>query len=63
MWPEETETVVTWTLEELDGKTRLTLVHSGFAPDQPTGGLDAGWLNFMSWIKSLVEYGRRGGRR
>ena len=57
VWPEETETVVTWTLEELDGKTRLTLVHSGFAPDQPTGGLDAGWLNFMSWIKSLVEYG------
>lgn len=56
-WPAEIETVVTWTLEDSGGKTRLTLVHSGFAPDQPTGGLDAGWLNFLSWIKSLVEYG------
>lgn len=50
-------TIVTWTLEESNGRTRLTLIHSGFAPDQPTGGLNAGWLNFMSWIKSLVEYG------
>jgi uncharacterized protein YndB with AHSA1/START domain len=56
-WPEETETVVTWTLAESGGKTRLTLVHSGFAPDQRTDGLQSGWLNFMNWIKSLVEYG------
>ena len=56
-WPEETDTVVTWTLAESGGKTRLTLVHSGFAPDQRTDGLQAGWLNFMNWIKSLVEYG------
>lgn len=56
-WPEEPEMVVTWTLEGSGGKTRLTLVHSGFAPDQPTGGYNAGWLNFMSWVKSLVEYG------
>ncbi len=57
-WTEaETETVVTWSLEGSEGKTRLTLVHSGFAPTQKTGGLNAGWLNFMSWVKSLVEYG------
>lgn len=56
-WPEETPTVVTWTLEGSGGKTRLTLVHSGFAPDKPTGGYNAGWLNFMSWVKSVVEYG------
>jgi uncharacterized protein YndB with AHSA1/START domain len=57
-WPEgERSTVVTWTLEGSGGKTRLTLVHSGFAPDEPTGGLNAGWLNFMSWVKSIVEYG------
>ena len=51
------DTVVTWELEETGGKTRLTMVHSGFAPEQETAGYQAGWLNFMSWIKSLVEYG------
>ena len=57
-WPEAgRETIVTWTLAESGGKTRLTLVHSGFAPDEPTGGLNAGWLNFMGWVRSLVEYG------
>jgi len=57
-WPEaDDETVVTWALEESGGKTRLTLVHSGFAPNKPTGGYNAGWLNFASWIKSIVEYG------
>ncbi len=57
LWPGEQDTVVTWTLEESGGKTRLTIVHSGFAPDQDTGGLQVGWLNFTSWVKSLVEYG------
>ena len=51
------KTVLTWTLEGSGGKTRLTLVHSGFAPDQNTGGLQTGWLNFMSWVKSISEYG------
>ncbi|MEO8612607.1 MAG: SRPBCC family protein [Chloroflexota bacterium] len=51
------KTVLTWTLEGSGGKTRLTLVHSGFAPDQNTGGLKTGWLNFMSWVKSISEYG------
>lgn len=56
-WHEETETVVTWTLAESGGKTRLTIVHSGFAPTKKTGGLQAGWLNFTSWVRSIVEYG------
>lgn len=51
------DTLVTWTLEESGGKTRLTLVHSGFDADQSTGGLHAGWLNFMNWVRSLCEYG------
>ncbi len=51
------KTVLTWTLEGSGGKTRLTMVHSGFAPDQDTGGLKTGWLNFMSWVKSISEYG------
>lgn len=57
-WPERGfDTIVTWTLEESGGKTRLTLVHSGFAPDTENGGLYTGWLNFASWVKSMVEYG------
>ncbi len=59
-WEGETgqpETVVTWTLEGSGGGTQLTIVHSGFAPDAPTGGYNAGWLNFLSWIRSLVEDG------
>ncbi|MEP7358189.1 MAG: SRPBCC family protein, partial [Anaerolineales bacterium] len=53
----ETQNVLTWTLEGSGGRTRLTLVHSGFAADHDNSGLYTGWLNFMSWIKSLVEYG------
>jgi uncharacterized protein YndB with AHSA1/START domain len=57
-WPEEKRTTtVTWTLEGSGGKTRLTILHSGFAPDEPTGGLNAGWLNFINWVRSVVEYG------
>lgn len=55
--PGEPPMVVTWTLEGSGGKTRLTLVQSGFAPDQPSDDLRNGWLNFMSFIKSLVEDG------
>lgn len=50
------ENILTWTLAESNGKTRLTLVHSGFAPDKDSG-LTTGWLNFMSWVKSISEYG------
>jgi uncharacterized protein YndB with AHSA1/START domain len=50
-------TVKTWTLAGSGGRTTLTLVHSGFAPDQDNGGLYKGWLNYMSWIKSMLEFG------
>ncbi len=50
-------TVVTWTLEEQGGKTRFTLAHSGFAPDYRTDGELLGWLSYLSWLQSLVEYG------
>lgn len=57
-WPEDgLETVVSWTLEESNGKTHMTLVQSGFAPDKRNGGLYAGWLNFASWVKSAAEEG------
>ena len=53
----ESGTVVTWTLEGSGGKTRLTLVHSGFGLDEKTEGLQAGWRNFMGWVRSVAEYG------
>lgn len=58
-WPDtgENPQVVTWTLAESGGKTKLTLVHSGFAPDADSSGLNTGWRNFMGWVRSLVEYG------
>ncbi|MEQ8674609.1 MAG: SRPBCC domain-containing protein [Aggregatilineales bacterium] len=50
-------TIVTWTLEESNGKTRLTIVQSGFAPDADNDGIHVGWRNFLNWIRSLSEYG------
>jgi uncharacterized protein YndB with AHSA1/START domain len=49
--------IVTWTLAEAGGKTRLTLIHSGFADDEDTGGVQAGWRNFIGWVRSIAEYG------
>ncbi len=50
-------TIVTWTLEENNGKTRLTLVQSGFADDENTAGIQVGWRNFVNSIRSVAEYG------
>jgi uncharacterized protein YndB with AHSA1/START domain len=51
------ETLVTWDLAESAGKTRLTLVHSGFAPDSRQDSYRSGWHNFLVQIKYLVEEG------
>lgn len=56
-WGDEPESVISWTLEAIGGKTNLTLVHSGFSPDQENSDLQLGWLNFMNWIRSISEYG------
>lgn len=59
-WSQESEhpgMAVTWTLEGSGGRTRLTLVQSGFAPDQRSDDLRNGWLNFLSFIKSSIEAG------
>ncbi len=53
----EQETVVTWTLDGSGGHTRLTMVHSGFGAEYLTDDYSAGWLNDLSLIKSLVEFG------
>jgi uncharacterized protein YndB with AHSA1/START domain len=51
------ETVVQWTLEESGGRTRIVLVHSGFAPDAQTDDYRLGWLGFLALLKNLVESG------
>lgn len=47
----------TWTLEESGGKTRMTFVHSGFAPDESNEAANLGWLSYMTRIKSIAEFG------
>lgn len=51
------ETLVTWELAESAGKTRLTLMHSGFAPDARPDSYRSGWHGFLVQIKYLVERG------
>lgn len=51
------ETVVTWTLEGSDNRTRLTLVHSGFARKRPADDYRSGWMKYMNSMKSMLELG------
>lgn len=46
-----------WTLQPEAGGTRLSLLNSGYAPDDDTMGLHVGWRNFLGWARSLAEYG------
>lgn len=55
VYPDQPESVATWTLESSDGKTRLMVVHSGFASDRPCEDYQAGWAAYLTWIKGLVE--------
>ncbi|MEM7118725.1 MAG: SRPBCC domain-containing protein [Chloroflexota bacterium] len=56
-WERDPETVTAWSLAESGGKTHLTLVHSGFTDERNNEDLQAGWLNFMGWVRSIAEYG------
>ena len=50
-------TVVTWEVEGSAGRSRLTLVHSGFAPDRSGIDYGLGWLDYLNRIKQMVEAG------
>lgn len=52
----EPDTVVTWELEGSGGKTRLTIVHSGFG-DRLSDDYNIGWMEFLNIIKLMVETG------
>lgn len=49
------DTVVTWTLEGSGGRTRLTLVHSGFSDDHKPNSQYTGWTAFMNDIRLVAE--------
>lgn len=50
-------TVMTWELEENNGKTRVIFTHSGFADDKDNSGIYSGWRSFLNWVRSIAEYG------
>jgi uncharacterized protein YndB with AHSA1/START domain len=53
---DDPETIVSWTLEDGKGRTRLTLVHSGFGP-RDTEDFRTGWLKHVLWMKGILERG------
>jgi len=50
------ESVVTWTLTPTPTGTRLTMVQTGFRPDQETAyrGAKAAWRQFFAGLEQLV---------
>jgi uncharacterized protein YndB with AHSA1/START domain len=56
-WRFHEDTVVTWVLEDSEGGTRITLVHSGFGKDRSTDDYTGGWWKFINSLKSMVEIG------
>lgn len=52
---EDPETVVSWTLSGSEGRTRISLVHSGFGRD--VEDFRTGWLRHMLWLKETLEQG------
>lgn len=55
-WNDE-ETVVRWELEGSGGRTRLTVVHSGFGDPRDAEGYRLGWQAFLASLRRFVELG------
>ena len=56
-WEGEPETVATWTLSGSGGKTRVSIVQSGFAPDRNSEDYYIGWSKFAARLKTMLEEG------
>lgn len=56
-WEGEPETITTWTLDGSGGKTRVTIVQSGFAPDRNSEDYYIGWCKFAARLKTMLEEG------
>ena len=50
-------TVVTWTLEPVEGGTRVTLVNSGWPADAKMDKVDSTWQGILVALKSVIETG------
>ncbi len=48
-------TKVTWLLDDADGKTRLTLIHDGFARSIDLSDYPMGWAGFAQALKGVAE--------
>jgi uncharacterized protein YndB with AHSA1/START domain len=53
-YPPEPESVVTWELDGSGGRTRVTVMHTGFG-DRGVADYEAGWTGFLVTIRNLVE--------
>ena len=56
-------TVVTWTLEPVEGGTQVTLVNSGWPADAKMDEVDATWQGILASLKSVVETGDVSGKQ
>lgn len=56
-WEGEPDTVTTWTLDSSGGKTRVTIVQSGFAPERDGEDYFIGWSKFALRLKTMLEEG------
>ena len=56
-WEGEPDTITSWTLDGSAGKTRVTIVQSGFAPDRNGSDYFIGWCKFASRLKTMLEEG------
>lgn len=55
MDPSVPDQTVSWVLKDLDGKTRLTLVHSGFTRAVDVSDYPFGWQDFLVKIGGVAE--------
>jgi uncharacterized protein YndB with AHSA1/START domain len=58
-YAETGDTVVRWELEGSKGKTKITLVHSGFNEKdrKASGGYSFGWQAFLVSLRRMLEVG------
>lgn len=56
-------TVVTWTLEPVEGGTKVTLVNSGWPADATMDKVDSTWQGILAALKSVVETGDVDGKQ
>ena len=55
MNPEVPDQTVSWILEDLDGKTRLTLLHTGFTRTVDVSDYPFGWQEFLDKIRDVAQ--------